>query len=286
MSLIHIRSKENDFEISYSENPINLSGLKGKIALKTASLWYSWDNITEEYKNNEIKFRRSPHELSEYKSGKKAPQTELKNNEIKKDRQGLPRVEDEEDDRNESEWKILKLPNGLYDENELNNYIQEYFGTFETPPFYFDVNYATNRFMLIIRDKDYEIDFSHGKIHELLGFDKKIYSRRPKAASAAAKEGINYATKIGNITKDIDQILIHCSLVSSSYQNNLKSDVIYAFTPNISPRSLINIEPTHPKYLPINRTDYIFNIRISVTNQLNQLINFNGECLNFVLDIQ
>jgi hypothetical protein len=258
MSLIHIRSKENDFEISYSENPINLSGLKGEIALKTASLWYSWDNITEEYKNNEIKFRRSPHERSEYKSGK--------NNEIKKDR---------DDDRNESEWKILKLPNGLYDENELNNYIQEYFGTFETPPFYFDVNYATNRFMLIIRDKDYEIDFSHGKIHELLGFDKKIY-----------KEGINYATKIGNITKDIDQILIHCSLVSSSYQNNLKSDVIYAFTPNISPRSLINIEPTHPKYLPINRTDYIFNIRISVTNQLNQLINFNGECLNFVLDIQ
>jgi hypothetical protein len=125
MSLIHIRSKENDFEISYSENPINLSGLKGEIALKTASLWYSWDNITEEYKNNEIKFRRSPHERSEYKSGK--------NNEIKKDR---------DDDRNESEWKILKLPNGLYDENELNNYIQEYFGTFETPPFYFDVNYA------------------------------------------------------------------------------------------------------------------------------------------------
>jgi hypothetical protein len=286
MSLIHIRSKENDFEISYSESPINLSGLKGEIALKTASLWYSWDNITEEYKNNEIKFRRSHHERSEYKSGKNDVAfgsglissdfaVELKNNEIKKDRQGLSRVEDEEHDRNESEWKILKLPNGLYDENELNNYIQEYFGTFETPPFYFDVNYATNRFMLIIRDKDYEIDFSHGKIHELLGFDKKIY-----------KEGINYATKIGNITKDIDQILIHCSLVSSSYQNNLKSDVIYAFTPNISPRSLINIEPTHPKYLPINRTDYIFNIRISVTNQLNQLINFNGECLNFVLDIQ
>jgi hypothetical protein len=150
MSLIHIRSKKNDFEISYSENPINLSGLKGEIALKTASLWYSWDNITEEYKNNEIK----------YKSGEKAPQAELKNNEIKK-----------EDDRNESEWKILKLPNGLYDENELNNYIQEYFGTFETPPFYFDVNYATNRFMLIIRDIDYEIDFSHGKIYELLGFD-------------------------------------------------------------------------------------------------------------------
>ncbi|CAH1377457.1 unnamed protein product, partial [Tenebrio molitor] len=139
-----------------------------EIALKTASLWYSWDNITEEYKNNEIKFRPSPHERSEYKSGKNdfaaslkgttAPQAELKNNEIKK-----------EDDRNESEWKILKLPN------------------------------------------DYEIDFSHGKIHDLLGFDKKIY-----------KEGINYATKIGNITKDIDQILIHCSLVSSSYQNNLK----------------------------------------------------------------
>jgi hypothetical protein len=80
--------------------------------------------------------------------------------------------------------------------------------------------------MLIIRDIDYEIDFSHGKIHELLGFDKKIY-----------KEGINYATKIDNITKDIDQILIHCSLVSSSYQNNLKSDVIYRVILNDCSRS-------------------------------------------------
>jgi hypothetical protein len=41
--------------------------------------------------------------------------------------------------------------------------------------------------MLIIRNIDYEIDFSHGKIYELLGFDKKTY-----------KEGINYATKVGN----------------------------------------------------------------------------------------
>jgi hypothetical protein len=33
-----------------------------------------------------------------------------------------------------SKRKIFKLPNELYDENELNNYIQEYFLTFETPP--------------------------------------------------------------------------------------------------------------------------------------------------------
>jgi hypothetical protein len=76
MSLIHIRSKENDFEISYSENPVNLSGLKGEIALKTASLWYTWDNITEEYKNNEIKYRSAKNPLV---------RTELKNNEIKKE---------------------------------------------------------------------------------------------------------------------------------------------------------------------------------------------------------
>jgi hypothetical protein len=75
-------------------------------------------------------------------------QSEFKNNEIKKE--GI-KFGQSPHERSESEWKILKLPNGLYDENELSNYIQEYFGTFETPPFYFDVNYATNRFMLIIR---------------------------------------------------------------------------------------------------------------------------------------
>jgi hypothetical protein len=89
MSLIHIRSKKNDFEISYSENPINLSGLKGEIALKTASLWYSWDNITEEYKNNEIKYKSGKNDFAASLKGTTAPQAELKNNEIKK-----------EDDRN------------------------------------------------------------------------------------------------------------------------------------------------------------------------------------------
>ncbi|KAJ3625300.1 hypothetical protein MTP99_018854 [Tenebrio molitor] len=47
----------------------------------------------------------------EPKANAEGDDAELKNNEIKKDRQGLPRVEDEEHDRNESEWKILKLPN-------------------------------------------------------------------------------------------------------------------------------------------------------------------------------
>jgi hypothetical protein len=70
MSLIHIRSKENDFEISYSENPVNLSGLKGEIALKTASLWYTWDNITEEYKNNEIKYRSAKNPLVQWPAKK------------------------------------------------------------------------------------------------------------------------------------------------------------------------------------------------------------------------
>jgi hypothetical protein len=39
------------------------------------------------------------------------------------------------------------------------------------------VGYATNCFMLIIRSRDYEINFSHGNLHEILGFDKKIMNR-------------------------------------------------------------------------------------------------------------
>jgi hypothetical protein len=52
------------------------------------------------------------------------------------------------------------------------------FMQFETPPFYFNYcrlcYYATNCFMLIIRGRDYEINFSHGNLHEILGFDKKL----------------------------------------------------------------------------------------------------------------
>jgi hypothetical protein len=50
-----------------------------------------------------------------------------------------------------------------------------------------------------------------------------------------------------NISKRIDRILIHCSLVENSYLNN----VIYSFVPETPPGSLITINPNPPICLPV-----------------------------------
>jgi hypothetical protein len=51
-----------------------------------------------------------------------------------------------------------------------------------------------------------------------------------------------------NISKGIDRILIHCSLVENSYLNNVKIDVLYSFVPETPPSSLITINPNPPIY--------------------------------------
>jgi len=53
-------------------------------------------------------------------------------------------------------------------------------------------------------------------LYEILGFESKIID----------KDKTNDKYPI-NISKGIDRILIHCSLVKNSYLNNVKSDVIY-----------------------------------------------------------
>jgi hypothetical protein len=62
MSLIHIRAKDIDFEISCSENRIHLSGLKGEIVLEVSG-------IVGKKKNYDIKF--SPTQKDGLKKNKK-----------------------------------------------------------------------------------------------------------------------------------------------------------------------------------------------------------------------
>jgi len=171
---------------------------------------------------------------------------------------------------NGEKWESLTFQDGIYDSDELNNYLQEKFLCTDQCPILFDVNNATNRFILVLNNQQYKVDFSEGKLYELLGFEQKIYEGK-----------INYAPKPGNITRDVDRILIHCSIVEKSYKNNKHSDVIYSFAPSVSPGEMINIEPFQPKYLPINRVDYIYSLRIKVTDQLDRIIDFNGENLTF-----
>jgi len=174
-----------------------------------------------------------------------------------------------------NEWLEITFPDGNYDAENLNNHIQDVTGLYgDECPVRFDVNTATNSFIMIL-DDGVQVDMTKGKLCELLGFTPIVYTDK-----------INYATKIGNITRGVDRLLIHCSLVSNSYQNNQASDILYSFCPTGPPGSLIMVQPYQPIYLPIRGLDYIYSIAIRVTDQLNRPISFNGETLTFVLSVR
>jgi len=62
-------------------------------------------------------------------------------------------------------------------------------------------------------------------------------------------------------------------------EESSKSDVIYTFVPTNQPGNQIDKEPINRIWLPVN-CSCIRNIEISITDQNNNLIDFNGEEYN------
>ncbi len=228
MVLITVDSKESDFEV-YFKDPIPITPTH-EIGLTSATFWYSWYNISDDFDNNTLKLLH------------------------------------------EGNWEKYTIPDGNYDSENLNYWMEDVFGS---PPIVFDTNAATNRFIIGCSEPGVEIDLSEGRLHQLLGFEPRIY-----------KDMINIGTRVGNITRDVDRVLIHCNLVGGSYQNNMASDIVYSFAPTVSPGSQIQCEPYQPKYLPIRASDYIYSLRIHITDQQNRPIDFRGETMTLVFDLK
>src|SRR5438309_2087383 len=75
-----------------------------------------------------------------------------------------------------------------------------------------------------------------------------------------------------DITRGVDPILIDCSIVGGSNENSFESDVIYSFVPNVSPGSILDIQPFHPIYLPL-KENIIRKIRMRITDQNDRPIH-------------
>ncbi len=82
----------------------------------------------------------------------------------------------------------------------------------------------------------------------------------------------------------MDRVLIHCSIVGGTYENTFESDVIYSFVPNVAPGSILDIQPFHPIYLPLEEIT-IRKIRMRVTDQNDRYIDLNGQNLDYLLNI-
>ena len=118
----------------------------------------------------------------------------------------------------------------------------------------------------------FSVDFTlAGSINFLLGFSNSVLS-----------PGINIADDIIKIN-DINSILINCDLITNSYVNGIQAPVIYSFFPNVPPGYKIIKELPRLEYVDVNRNSEIKSIRVWLTDQDGDLVNFRGETITIRL---
>ena len=120
--------------------------------------------------------------------------------------------------KTEQVWKTLTFPNGMYDYEEINNFIQKHVGRVDPKveksdfifKMYFDM--TVYRVVILIHD-DYELDLSQGSFSDLIGYGKVTLS------------GDSVGRKLPDITRGVDWVFIHCDLITRE-SNNVPKDVI------------------------------------------------------------
>lgn len=226
--------------------PIKFNGVPHEVGLRLLSTWFTWFNVSADYGNNIFKYSND--------SG--------------------------------FTWETATIPSGNYSIDQLEDAIHQLMeangdvtidgGTgVKTYDINLAPNYSTIRLYLELTN-GFQVDFTAGKLNELLGF------------TSAVVTASSYGTSNVNITNSVNTMLLHCSLINGagSYDNNISSDILFAFVPNVPPGANINITPVSITYIPIDRLDYIDRIQLRLTDQLGRRVNLNGEDLTAWLHIR
>ncbi len=162
-------------------------------------------------------------------------------------------------------FKMITFPDGSYSYNDIDTYIKSVIPKDnDNDPISIRFSLSLFRAEISIRN-NYELNIS-SDFNEILGYDKGVLS-----------SGNHIGVRVPNITRSVDTICIHCSLVTRAVTDE-RSDVIYCF--NIVARGInrsypFSIEPRRLKWNPVNKTR-IDSIRMYVTDSLNRPIHFNG----------
>ena len=157
-------SDTHDFKIKLKETYKLDKDMRHEIAVDSVMMTYSWHNITENYKNNKIKYT--------YDGGKN--------------------------------WETIIFVDGMYSYEDINDYIHQYMvrenhATEKTYPI--NIQFILSTYRVIIElDHNYQVDLRGTEFGNLLGFDKKLVTSTEY--SARLSNITNSVDKI-NIHSDI-----------------------------------------------------------------------------------
>ena len=181
---------------------------------------------------------------------------------------------------NGSLWVKIKIPEGNYEIDDINNTIQhemEKRGHHDpiNEDYYINISANSNTLKsVLIQEKDYQVDFNHqNSLAKVLGFTNAKYTK-----------GFHESENPVNILS-INSILVNIDIISGSYVNGTTKNTIYSFFRKVSPGYKIIEKPVNLVYLPIT-LDTIDRLGVSITDQDDHLLNLRNENLTIRFHIR
>ena len=140
------RNKAEHFIIKFDPVLKLQNNMTHEIALDKATITYSWQNISEQYQNKEIKY--SPD--------------------------------------GGTSWETVTFVDGMYTYSDLNDYLQHYMkkkghkttDAKKDDVYYVNLTFVLSTYKILIKiDNNYQLDLRNSKFGELIGFTEKIATK-------------------------------------------------------------------------------------------------------------
>ena len=172
-------------------------------------------------------------------------------------------------------WKTIKLMTGSYEIRDIDKIIREKMRkNGDRDSIIIDTDFNLLKTVIDITNKQVRVDFTiPNSFRTLLGFDSIVLSG-----------GTNLSQNITKILP-INSVLVNCDIIKNSYLNSNCYPVLYSFFPKSEPGFKIIQDPVNVVYLPVN-SNYIQNIRIWLTDQDGDIIDFRGETITCRLNFK
>ena len=174
-------------------------------------------------------------------------------------------------------WVEIVFSDGNYSYSDINAYISQILemnGDLNVEGKGILLNFSSSLLKVYIElEEKYQLDFREGDFSKLIGFEKEIV------------KSTKYGSNAPNITRNVDNIFIHCNLLSDSLVSGTQGDVLYRFSvANLQISYPFEIKETIPRPLfnKIN-TNIIKELRIYITDGLNNPIHLNNIPINLTL---
>lgn len=177
-------------------------------------------------------------------------------------------------------WTNTTIPEGNYSIVDLSDYIKEQ----TSSGFELKANNNTGKVYVGILKSGHQVDWSYNNLYIYVGADntsiQTVSGYGVKIGDVNYMKGVNGATTMSSW-------VVHCSLLTGSSQFSYyksSSDVISTLVPRVGPFNSVSHHPNPPIYMQVTQS-VISEITLSITDQLANPLNFQGQAIDYSLHI-